>query len=300
MRRGTAEGATSRAAAARAGMDPTALAPVVATLRRAAAGDLEARAPELDDPALAEVGDAINALLDVVDAFVRESGAALTASAQGRFHRTLVERGMPGAYREGARRINAARDVMREADAAAREEERVRDEIGAQAVEVSQHVAAASTELGASADSLRYSVRTGVDELDATVALVGRLEAASSTIGVAVTLIQDVAAKTRLLALNATIEAARAGDRGRAFGVVAGEVKSLSDRVATSSADIADQVAQAQSVAREVAGSIGRVAGLIAGIDAAASGVAAAAGHDEGGLARMAETLRADIGRFAS
>lgn len=280
-------------------VDAAVLAPLVETLRRASSGDLEARVPEQTDPTLAELGDRLNGLLDVVDAFVRESGAALTASAEGRFHRTLIERGMPGAYRDGARRINAARDVMRDADEAAHREEEVRQDMGAQAVEVSQHVAAASTGLGASAHALRHAVRQGVDELESTVALVARLREASSTIGAAVTLIQDVSAKTRLLALNATIEAARAGDRGRAFGVVADEVKSLSDRVAASSAEIAEQVEEAQQASRDVDASIGRVAGLIAEIDDAAAGVAEAAGHDAGGLARMAETLRADVGRFA-
>ncbi|GEA84394.1 MULTISPECIES: methyl-accepting chemotaxis protein [Cellulomonas] len=274
------------------------LAPIVDVLRLAASGDLEARVVEPGTGPVGELADMLNHLLDVNDAFVRESGAALSASSQGRFHRTLIERGLPGAYREGARRINASRDLMRDAAERSARESRLRAEIVGQAVEVSQHVAAASTELGASAQSLGDSVGDAVRELHEATRLVERLAQSSEKIDSAVTVIGAVAAQTRLLALNATIEAARAGAAGRAFSVVAGEVKSLSDDVAQSSSEIAAQVAAAQEAARDVVVAMERIASVISLIDEEAEGVATAAGHDEGGLARMAETLRSDIGRF--
>jgi methyl-accepting chemotaxis protein len=83
---------------------------------RAANGDLETRATEIE-----QYGDngvllhAINHLLDLTDAFVRESGASLKAANEGRFHRAFLERGMRGDFQRGARTINEARNSMRQA-----------------------------------------------------------------------------------------------------------------------------------------------------------------------------------------
>lgn len=54
----------------------------------------------------------------------------------------------------------------------------------------------------------------------------------------AIEIITAIASQTKLLALNAAIEAARAGEAGLGFGVVAGEIRKLSDESNKSVADI--------------------------------------------------------------
>lgn len=50
--------------------------------------------------------------------------------------------------------------------------------------------------------------------------------------------VRSLATRTHLLAINASIEASRAGDGGRSFGVVAGEVRRLAERSTDTANDI--------------------------------------------------------------
>ena len=275
----------------------------VAVLSRAfvsvASGDLEVRVERLPGPPeLAALRDNVNLSLDVMDAFVRESGASLTAAAQGRFHRQFLVRGMPGTFRDGAERINTARDTMRAGAASLEEQNATRQLMVDKAIEVSVHVAAASTELGASAQVLAASARSGVDEANAALSTVRALELSAKEIQQAVLLIKNVASQTRLLALNATIEAARAGEFGRGFAVVAAEVKTLADESARSSDDITAQVAASRAATEVAVQAIGRVAGAIHEMNDQVSGIAQAAGGTQG-LSELAEMLHTDITSFA-
>lgn len=70
-----------------------------------------------------------------------------------------------------------------------------------------------------------------------------------------IAIIEDIANQTRLLSLNATIEAARAQDHGKAFSVVASEVRQLSD-VTKKAAEEINQLASSSLDISEKAGAM--------------------------------------------
>ncbi len=80
---------------------------------RAAEGDLEARVIDIG-----EFGElrgflvSINKMLDLTDAYVRESGASLEYASQQKYYRPFLLRGMRGDFRRGAATINTARESM--------------------------------------------------------------------------------------------------------------------------------------------------------------------------------------------
>ena len=77
----------------------------------------------------------------------------------------------------------------------------------------------------------------------------------SQEVGKIVEVIGDIADETNLLALNAAIIAAQSGEHGKAFGVVAEEIRGLAERTSSSTQEISDLVrAVRQNVANVVQG----------------------------------------------
>lgn len=76
-------------------------------LTHIASGDFESRITIIDEAGqLGQLGGNINKVVDLTDAFIREVRNSMQAVSEGRYYRTVLERGLPGIYRRSARAVN--------------------------------------------------------------------------------------------------------------------------------------------------------------------------------------------------
>lgn len=76
-------------------------------------GDFESRLVMIDEGgALGRMLNALNDMVDVTDAFVREAGAAMESVEKGKFFRLIRPEGLNGHFLQSAERINAATETM--------------------------------------------------------------------------------------------------------------------------------------------------------------------------------------------
>lgn len=274
-RRGSARAAAERRAALGAAFRELGAGDLVA-----ASGRARALPDELGPPferALAGIGGRVDQL--------QIHSLAVAGAAEG------VERGA------GALAAGAAQQA-----AAAGEVTAAMEELARTAAEISEHaerqnllVARAESEGAAGAAAVAEAV-TGVAAVEARI---GEVTTRADTLGSrsreifrVLELISEIAQETHLLSLNAALEAAAAGDRGRRFAVVAGEVRVLAERVRDSVASVRSQVEEFASAIRATVVATEEGGKEVARVQEEARAATAALEQLRGALAESSEAAR--------
>jgi hypothetical protein len=184
---------------------------VTATCTRVAEGDLEARVTGYGDhPHYAPMIHAINSLLDRTDSYVRETAAAMQTCSNEQFHRPILLRGMKGSFKRSSVIINRAAVKM---ETSHRQLARVA-QLAQENTTTVTTVAAACEELHATTGEISVRVRqssavtrSAVAECDRVSEAVNAMMITAQKAETMITLIDQIAAQTKLLALNASITA---------------------------------------------------------------------------------------------
>ena len=112
-----------------------------------------------------------------------------------------------------------------------------------------------------------HQASKGMNEINSSINTTSKtiqeLSANVTTIGKITEVINNISDQTNLLALNASIEAARAGSQGLGFGVVAQEVRKLSERTAQSAEEIAQLINSVQQSVQQVEKQMGKTVQLV-------------------------------------
>ncbi|QVM88364.1 methyl-accepting chemotaxis protein [Pseudomonas lalucatii] len=224
---------------------------------------LEQLVPTLSAWAQGDFGAAVQ-----LDTRIREPAAI--AESLNRLRTYLVE--LVGTIRLHAEQVAGSSRTLAElsgglhagAERQAGDTAQIRDALGELEATIQQVAGDASQAADASRDADRALSQgqqvigqslTGlhglVDEVQGNAQAIERLAEETATIGNVLTVIRGVAEQTNLLALNAAIEAARAGEAGRGFAVVADEVRSLSQRTGSATAEIQELIGRLQQAARQ-------------------------------------------------
>ena len=254
----------------------TGIKAITLVAQQAASGNLEPRAMGIDPTGpLGELAQAVNHLLDLSDAFVRESTASLQHASDGKFYRRVLTRGLLGTYRNAATVINTANDQMARSAGQLKDAATARLQL-AETFEIAimgvvNDLATAATGARATAQGLSYAADSASHHSTSVAAAaeqasrgIDSVAAAAEEITVTVTEIERQAVETRRISQTAVIASEETTSKVRTLAEASAQIT----RVVKLINDISSQtrlLALNAAIEAARAGELGRGFAVVAG-----------------------------------
>ena len=244
-----------------------------ATLSRVAAGDVPALISGEFQGDFNAMKDDLNALIsamrEITDLAGEMANGNLTIELRERSNNDLLIQ----ALNQMLTKFN---EIVAEVKAAAKSVAFTSEEMQSNSERLSQGVtqqAAATEEVSSSMEQMSANIRQNADNAKATEKIAqesadfaeesGKVVAetliAMEQIAEKILIIEEIATQTRLLSLNATIEAARAQEYGKAFSVVAAEVRKLSDITKKAAEEISKLAISSLDISKRAGGMLSKL-----------------------------------------
>ena len=225
-----------------------------------------------DNPALNELKDIINEMLNTLNSNISNILTVLTSYSKLDFRPRLKDNDLEGIIQELEKDINILRDVitqtlldnkkvgitlkenanilsfnMQSISTAANSQAASLEEITSNITNNTQ----TTTKMASYGEKVKESIKIGQDLANKTVSSMEDINKQALAINEAIGVIDQIAFQTNILSLNAAVEAATAGEAGKGFAVVAGEVRNLASRSAEAANEIKRIVQLATSKTKE-------------------------------------------------
>ena len=232
-----------------------------------------------NNPALNELKDIINEMLNTLNSNISNILTVLTSYSKLDFRPRLKDNDLEGIIQELEKDINILRDVitqtlldnkkvgftlkenanilsfnMQSISTAANSQAASLEETAASLEEITSNITnntQTTTKMASYGEKVKESIKIGQDLANKTVSSMEDINKQALAINEAIGVIDQIAFQTNILSLNAAVEAATAGEAGKGFAVVAQEVRNLATRSAEDANEIKRIVQLATSKTKE-------------------------------------------------
>ena len=150
------------------------------------------------------------------------------------------------------------------------------------------------------ATAARYAAERGAAVTEQAVSAMELIEGASRQVIDIVAVLDEITFQTNMLAVNAAVEASRAGEVGRGFAVLAGEVRALSQRSSEASREIKGLIASSSAqvsggvqLVRHAGDALSGIVDAAGGVASLVAEIASATVSQAGGIEQVSQTLAA-------